>query len=123
MFVRVTLPVLLTLPEKVIIWPCETACGGHTFVTLIPGVVISEQVMLADATTLLECAVTSVPCTRIIAVLGLHGIAGIQLPLKLIDWLIAMLTGPVTYTNAPLTRLETVMPPSGVLPQLTTEPL
>ena len=44
-----------------------------------------EQVVLAELTTLLECVVTSVPWTKIRAVLGAHGFAGIQLPLKLID--------------------------------------
>src|ERR1035437_3804735 len=47
MLFNVTLPVLLTLPEKVSVWPGETGCAGHTLVTLMPGVVISLQV--ADA--------------------------------------------------------------------------
>ena len=42
--VKVTLPVLLTLPEKVSVWPGETGCAGHTLVTLMPGVVTSWQV-------------------------------------------------------------------------------
>src|ERR1019366_2403618 len=42
--VKVTLPVLLTLPEKVSVWPGETGCAGHTLVTLMPGVVTSGQV-------------------------------------------------------------------------------
>jgi hypothetical protein len=43
MLFKVTLPVLLTLPEKVSVWPGETNCAGHDLVTLMPGVVISGQ--------------------------------------------------------------------------------
>jgi len=43
MLFKVTLPVLLTLPEKVSVWPGETDCAGHDLVTLMPGVVISGQ--------------------------------------------------------------------------------
>jgi hypothetical protein len=46
MLVKVTLPVLLTLPEKVSVWPGETCCR-HDLVTLMPAVVLSVQV--ADA--------------------------------------------------------------------------
>jgi hypothetical protein len=53
MFVNVTLPVLLTLPEKVSNWPGATGCAGHTLVTLIPGVKTSEQVVLAELVTVL----------------------------------------------------------------------
>src|ERR1039458_6392498 len=38
MLFNVTLPVLLTVPEKVSNWPGETGCAEHTLVTLMPGV-------------------------------------------------------------------------------------
>src|ERR1035437_8523782 len=46
MLVKITLPLLLTLPEKVSNWPGNDR-SGHTLVTMIPGVVVSGQV--ADA--------------------------------------------------------------------------
>jgi len=51
MFVNVTLPVLLTLPEKVSGWPGGTGCRGHDLVTRMPGVKVSEQVALAELVT------------------------------------------------------------------------
>ena len=47
MLFNVTLPVLLTLPEKVSNPPGETGCAEHTLVTVMPGVFIPVQV--ADA--------------------------------------------------------------------------
>src|SRR5437868_6818136 len=48
---RVTLPVLLTLPEKVSNCPGLTGSTGHTFVTLRPGVKTSEHVVAAELVT------------------------------------------------------------------------
>jgi hypothetical protein len=45
-FVSVTLPVLLTEPEKTSNCPGETGCTGQDFVTRMPGVVALPQVML-----------------------------------------------------------------------------
>jgi len=51
MFVKVTLPLLLTLPEKVSNWRGATGCVGHTLVTMIPGAVVMGQVVLAVLVT------------------------------------------------------------------------
>jgi hypothetical protein len=60
MFVNVTLPVLLTLPEKVNNWPGETRRSRHDLVTLMPGVVISGQVADAVFVTMF-CVQLSLP--------------------------------------------------------------
>ena len=57
MFVNVTLPVLLTLPEKVSVWPGATGEMGHVLVTLIPGVRTSEHVVLTEFVTVRGAAV------------------------------------------------------------------
>src|ERR1035437_1004340 len=51
MLFNVTLPVLLTLPEKVNNWPGATGCVGHALVTTMPGVVMTGQVALAVLVT------------------------------------------------------------------------
>jgi hypothetical protein len=51
MLVNVTLPVLLTLPEKANNWPGATGCVGHALVTTMPGVEVTGQVALAVLVT------------------------------------------------------------------------
>jgi hypothetical protein len=57
MFINVTLPVLLTLPEKVSNWPGATGCAGQNLVTLMPGVKASEQAVPTELVTVLGWAV------------------------------------------------------------------
>jgi hypothetical protein len=68
MFVKVTLPVLLTLPEKVSNWPGETCFAGHALVTTRPGVVVIGQLALAVLVTAspqrLEARTVSVSATE-----------------------------------------------------------
>src|ERR1700733_10025069 len=87
MLVSVTLPVLLTLPEKVSNCPGATGPAGHVLVTARPGVTVSEQVTLSELLTVRGWVVYwSVPCTVSVTVLGPHGLAGIQLPLNEAVW-------------------------------------
>src|SRR5208282_774338 len=124
MFVKVTLPVLLTLPEKVSNWPGETGCAGHDLVTWMPGVKTSEQVVLAELVTVRGVAVNwSVPWATSVAVLGLQGFNGTQLPLNEATWPRARLVGKSTVKAPLLTKFVTVTPTSVSLPQLVTVPV
>ena len=97
MFVKVTLPVLLTLPEKVSNRPGATGEVGHTLVTLMPGVKTSEQVVLTELVTVRGWLVNwSMPSAVRMAVLGLQGLEGIQLPLKEATWPLRRLVMNVT---------------------------
>jgi hypothetical protein len=124
MFVNVTLPVLLTLPEKVSNWPGETGPTGHDLVTLMPGVKTSEQEVLAELVTVLGLVVNwSTPWAVNVAVLGLQGFNGIQLPLNDATWFVARLVMNATGNCPPLTKFVTVTPTSVLLPQLVTVPV
>src|SRR5437868_3661844 len=95
--VSVTLPLLLTLPEKMSIWPGATGEAGHTLVTLMPGVNTSEQVAVAELVTVRGCVVNwSIPWATRLAELGLHALAGIQLPLNEATWPLRRLVMKVT---------------------------
>src|ERR1035438_10446578 len=97
MLVNVTLPVLLTLPEKVSNWPGETGCMGHVLVTLMPGVKTSEQEVLAELVTVRGVDVNwSTPMAVSVIVLGLQGFNGIQLPLNEATWFVTRLVGKNT---------------------------
>ena len=124
MLVKVTLPVLLTVPEKTNDCPGPTGTVGHTLVTLIPGVVTTEQVTPAELVTVCGVAVnwSTARATRV-AVLGLQASDGTQLPLKEATCPIARLVGKRTVVRPLLTKLVTVTPTSVLLPQFVTVPV
>jgi hypothetical protein len=96
MLVKVTLPVLLTLPEKVSVWPGATGCTGHDLVTLIPGVVISGQGP-ADAVFVTGTAVQLSLPVAVTVLLTEQALVGVmKLALKFEDALGASVSGPMT---------------------------
>ena len=98
MLVNVTLPVLLTLPEKVSNWPGATGVTGHVLVTTIPAVKVSEQVLVMELVTVLGWVVNwSTASTVNVTVLGLQGLNGIQLPLNGATWPARMLVMNATW--------------------------
>src|SRR5580700_6039443 len=109
MFVKVTLPVLLTLPEKVSNCPGETGCAGHALVTLIPAVKVFSQLMVVKLVTVRGVDVNwSVARTVRMAVLGPQAFKGTQLPLNAAAWPRARLVGNTTVKAPLLTKFVTV---------------
>src|ERR1035437_8662894 len=93
--VKVTLPVLLTLPEKVSVWPGETGCAGHTLVTLMPGVVTSGQV--TDAVLVTGAAVQlSLPLAVTVLLTEQPSMDVVKLAVKLTVAPGASVIGPMT---------------------------
>src|ERR1039458_8976853 len=89
MFVNVTLPVLLTLPEKKNGWPGGTG-SKHVLVTLMPGVRVFEQMALVVAVGCPDgggqFTNESVPWATNVFTLGLQGFKLVQLPLNEATW-------------------------------------
>jgi hypothetical protein len=83
MLVNVTLPVLLTLPEKVSNWPGETGCAGHTLVTLMPAVFIPRQV--ADAVFVTMCVQLSLPVAITVLLTEQASMDVVKLAVKFVD--------------------------------------
>jgi hypothetical protein len=95
MFVKVTLPVLLTLPEKVSNCPGETGCAGHTLVTLMPGVVMSGHV--ADAVFVTKaCVQLSLPVTVTVLLTEQELMGAVKLAVKFAEAPGASVSGPMT---------------------------
>src|ERR1035437_851581 len=94
MLINVTLPVLLTLPEKVSNWPGNDR-SGHTLVTLMPGVVFSLQ--MADAVFVaMACVQMSLP-VAITVLLTEHAPAvAVKLAVKIADAPGVSVIGPMT---------------------------
>src|ERR1039458_1919082 len=95
MFCKATLPVLLTLPEKVSNWPGETGCAGHTLVTLMPGVVTSGQVADAVFVTM-TCVHLSLPVTITVLLTEQASRGAVTVTVKLLTAPGASVSGPMT---------------------------
>src|SRR4051812_18449823 len=103
MLVKVTLPVLLTLPEKVSNWPGATGWAGHAFVTLMPGVKTSEPVVWGKPAPVGGGVGNwPMPGAPSGAVLELQGLAGIQLPRNEATGPLSRLVRTVAGTSPPL---------------------
>src|SRR5580658_1420475 len=103
MLLNVTLPVSLTVPENVSIWPGAGGVAGHVFVTAMPAVKASEQVTLLELVTVSGYVVySSVAVTTSVTVLGAQAFNGIQLPLKEAIWPVSRLVTKTTWVARPL---------------------
>src|ERR1035437_8487997 len=90
----------------------------------MPGVKTSEQVVLAEAVICTGQFVNKSPPRAVnVAVLGLQGFKGTQLPLNETAELVAILGMNATGKYPPLTKFVTVMLNSVLLPQLVTVPV
>src|ERR1035437_9954654 len=95
MLFNVTLPVLLTLPEKTSTCPGITRPSGHDLVTLMPGVVTSGQV--ADAVLVTMTAVhLSLPVAITVLLTEQASMGAVKVTVKLLTAPGASVSGPMT---------------------------
>jgi hypothetical protein len=121
MFVNVTLPVLLTLPEKVSNWPGATGDSGQTLVNTRPGVVINGQVDDAVLVTICEVQL-SLPVAVTVLLTVQASIGAVKLAVKLADAWTARL-GTVKTVLGEAWLLTTVTLFKMTLPELVTIPV